>query len=108
MPFLEAYSFEVFLGLLSRERGWAKVNCRHGEKKAVATGSGRAEARTVANVILGGGPEGDEMRSDDYFFGDEDFNHSVFIAGLEATHNLQQPQNSLCSAPLPVPVITNP
>ena len=39
--------FEVFRGLLSRERGWAKVDCRHGEKKAVAAGSGRAEARSL-------------------------------------------------------------
>ena len=45
--------------------------------------------------------------SDDYFFGDEDFDNSAFIAGLdafEAVHNLQQPQQATDSAPTPAPV----
>lgn len=43
--------------------------------------------------------------SDDYFFGDEDFDNSAFIAGLEAfeaTHNLRH--EIADSAPAPAPV----
>jgi len=43
--------------------------------------------------------------SDDYFFDDDDFDNSAFIAGLdaiEATHNLQQQQ---VTKPAPVPAL---
>ena len=48
--------------------------------------------------------------SDDYFFDDEDFDNSAFIAGLdafEATHSLQQQQQITRSAPAPAPVASH-
>ena len=44
--------------------------------------------------------------SDDYFFDDDDFDNSAFIAGLdaiEATHNLQQQQQVTKPAPVLIP-----
>lgn len=49
--------------------------------------------------------------SDDYFFGEEDFDDSAFIAGLdafEATHNLQPRQQVTKPGPSPVPVAARP
>lgn len=49
--------------------------------------------------------------SDDYFFGDEDFDDSAFIAGLdafEATHNLQTRQQITKPGPSPVLLAARP
>ncbi|KAF9651402.1 P-loop containing nucleoside triphosphate hydrolase protein [Thelephora ganbajun] len=49
--------------------------------------------------------------SDDYFFGDEDFENSAIIAGLdafEAAHNLQPQQQVTESAPVSAPVASRP
>ena len=49
--------------------------------------------------------------SDDYFFGDDDFDNSAFVASLdafEAEHNLQQQQPVTKSAPVPAPVASRP
>jgi len=48
--------------------------------------------------------------SDDYFFGDEDFDNSAFIAGLdafEAAHNVQQQQVPRAT-PMSAPVVSRP
>jgi len=49
--------------------------------------------------------------SDDYFFGDDDFDNSAFIASLdafEAEHNLQQRPQVTKSVPAPAPVASRP
>jgi hypothetical protein len=49
--------------------------------------------------------------SDDYFFGDEDFDNSTIIAGLdafEAAHNLQKSQKASNPTPAPAPVAPRP
>jgi hypothetical protein len=49
--------------------------------------------------------------SDDYFFDDQDFDNSAFIAGLdafEATHNVQYLQQTTDSTPTPAPLAPRP